>query len=180
MKFLAAFSVLVVSPLLAKGPTVKIVIEGGGLSSPIQVTDSKVGDFHVWSGPGCGANGIEDTKGFIVDWPNADGFVTDWSEAIAVKPPAGLAVYEVSFYSACRSGEEGCRSTEPSLVYVVLYAFDSAAGQGYVYLPDRADKLFQFNHAMWHGHGFEGHWLRATRDWDSFASRLIAGSKTPA
>lgn len=86
----------------------------------------------------------------------------------------------MSFYSACRSGEEGCRSTEPSLVYVVLYAFDSAAGQGYVYLPDRADKLFQFNHAMWHGHGFEGHWLRATRDWDSFARPLIVGVKSPA
>ncbi|HKX00071.1 MAG TPA: hypothetical protein VJN43_20180 [Bryobacteraceae bacterium] len=178
MKFLAALSILVATPLLAKGPTVKIVIEGGGLSAPIQITDSKVADFRVWSGPGVFANGIEDTKGFIVDWPNADGFVTDWSEANAVKPPAGLPVYQVSFYSACES--EGCRANQPMLVYVVLYAFDPAAGQGYVYLPDHADRLFQFNHAMWHGHGFEGHWLRATRDWDGFARHLIPNPKSPA
>ena len=37
--------------------------------------------------------------------------------------PAGLQRYEVSFYSGCIQGE-GCRTMEPFLSYVVLYAYD--------------------------------------------------------
>lgn len=44
-----------------------------------------------------------------------------------------------------------------------------ASAQGYVYLPGRDGDAFRFNHAMYHGHGFEGHCLRATEAWEKFA-----------
>ena len=58
MKRIAAFSVvylLLATPasLLAKAPTLKIVIQGADLATPIQITDGKVlANFQVLSGKG--------------------------------------------------------------------------------------------------------------------------------
>jgi hypothetical protein len=61
---------------------------------------------------------------------------------------------------------------------VASYAFNPASAQGYVYLPGRGDDAFRLNGAaMYHGHGFEGHWLRATEEWEKFARPLIAKAK---
>src|SRR2546423_584331 len=163
----AAFSLLIISllpgPLSAKGRTVKVTIKGAGLTTPLEITDPKVWQFPIWSGPGVSRNAVEET----------DGFIINWAKGIVVQVPAGLQQYEVSFYSGCIKGE-GCRTTEPFLSYVVLYAYDRSTEQGYVYLPGRTDELFKFNHAMSHGHGFEGNWLYATREWEDFARPLIA------
>ncbi|PYU96004.1 MAG: hypothetical protein DMG25_02825 [Acidobacteria bacterium] len=130
----------------------------------IEITDQNIRGFGVWVGPGICVNGVEQTEGFIIDW----------SKGVVGQLPAGLQQYEVSFYTACRMSEYGCRTSEVSLVYVVLYAYSPSTEQGYVYLPGRDDELFKFNHAMWHGHGFEGNWLRATSAWEKFVRPLIA------
>ena len=148
--------------LSAKGHTVKIAIKGTSLAAPIEITDDRVGLFHVWSGPGVFVNRVEETEGFIIDWP----------KGVATKVPARFPVYELSFYSGCKE-EASCRTSDPMLVYVVQYAFDPASEQGFVYLPKNGDDLFKFNHAMWHGHGFEGNWLFATSAWESFVRPII-------
>jgi hypothetical protein len=150
-------------PLSAKGATVKITIKGADLATPIEITDPTVRDFSVWAGPGVYVNGIEQTEGFIIQW----------SKGIVAERPNGLQRYEVSFYTGCDIGEWGCRSSKPSLSYVVFYDYDPSMEQGYVYLPGKADELSKFS-GMWHGHGFEGNWLRATSEWENFVRPLIA------
>jgi hypothetical protein len=160
----AAFCLLMMTaPLLAKGHTVKITVKGTGLQTPIEITDDRVGLFHVWSGPGVFVNDVEESEGFIIDW---------W-KGIAEKMPAGLPQYEVSFFSGCND-DALCPADKPRLTYVVLYSYDPTTEQGFVYLPGRSDELFKFNHAMWHGRGFEGNWLFATSAWESFVRPIIA------
>jgi len=121
----------------------------------------------VWAGPGICVNGVEQTEGFIIDW----------SKGVVGQLPAGLQQYEVSFYTGCRMNEYGCRSSNPSLVYVALYAYSPSMNQGYIYLPGKTDEWFKFNRRMWHGHGFEGNWAYATSAWESFVRPLIAKAR---
>jgi hypothetical protein len=151
--------------LLAKGATVKIMIEGEGLPSPISITDPKTGEFPVWSGPGVRRNGSEETEGFIIEW----------SRGRIEEPSPSLRRYRVSFYAGCRQGEIGCKFIEPTLVYVVPFAYDPATEQGFVYLPGRGDEMFGFNSSsMFHGRGWEGNWFRATRAWETFIKPFLA------
>jgi len=168
---IVAFGLLIMSvmpaSLFAKGHTVKITIEGVGLSTPLEMTDPEIGQFEVFAGPGTWGNGVEGREGFIINWSNG----------IVGQLPAGLQQYEVSFYTGCRMNEYGCRSSNPSLVYVVLYAYSRSMNQGYIYLPGKTDEWFKFNRRMWHGHGFEGNWAYATSAWESFVRPLIAKAR---
>jgi hypothetical protein len=141
--------------LAAKGDTVKIVITGAGLGTPLDIKDAGVVEFDVWSGPGCVHDGVEETEGFIIDW----------QKGILADKPTGLRHYEVAFYTWLKG--------QPP-VYVVLYDYDPSKEQGFVYLPGQKDDLFRFNHVMWHGDGYEGHWLSATPAWEQFARPRIA------
>jgi len=89
----------------------------------------------------------------------------------------GCKRYRVSFYDGCRAGQWNCRAPGSTLAYVVLYDYDPASRQGFVYLPGRDDELFQFNHTMWHGNGLEGNWFRARPEWDSYVSTRIANAR---
>jgi len=144
--------------LSAKGETVKITMEGQRLPTPIEITDSSVGTFSVWAGPGVHVNGIEQSEGFIIDW--AKGPVAE--------PATGMPRLEVAFYAATR--EDGpVRKT-----YTVSYVLDASAVQGFVYLPGKGDEPFPLNAAtMYHGHGLEGHWFCANGAWDAFARARI-------
>jgi hypothetical protein len=167
----AAFGLLMMSvvpaSLSAKGNTVKITIKGAGLTTPLEITDPEIGQFQVWAGLGTFKNSVEGTEGFIIDW----------SKGIVAERPIGVQHYEVSLYSGCQIGEWGCRTSKPSLCYVVFYDYDPSMEQGYIYLPGEADELFKFNTRMWHGHGFEGNWSRATRAWENFVRPLIAKAR---
>src|SRR5207253_9862695 len=128
---LVALTTAVPALLLAKGPTVKITIQDPELAAPIEITDPNVRQFFVWSGPGTFINEVEGREGFIIDW----------TKAIA-EAPQNLPHYEVSFYTGCESGDSNaCRMAEPSLTYVVSYAYDSSTEQGFVYLPGGRDKF---------------------------------------
>ena len=136
--FAAVLSVVFVTTptlLLAKGDTVKITIESRDLPFPIQITDPEVRQFNIWSGPGTYLNGVEGKQGFIVDWANR------LDEA-----PVGLHHYKVSFYEGCESHQSlACPTSEPSLVYVVYYAYNPSTGDGFVYLPGRGGEFAQLN-----------------------------------
>jgi hypothetical protein len=167
LAFILSVVSLTVPSLCAKGDTVKIRIKGAGLSIPIDITDPKIKAFNVWAGPGVTVNGVEQTEGFIVEW----------SKGVVAQLPTGLQHHEVSFYDGCETGDPNCRTGEPSLTYVVSYAYNRSTGQGFVYLLGTDDEQFQLNKAMWHGHGFEGNWLRATKAWEDFVNPLIAKAK---
>jgi hypothetical protein len=174
----AAFGLFIVSvvplSLFAKGRTIKITIHGSGLTSPLEITDPELEQFGIWAGPGVFRNGIEESEGFIINW----------SKGIVAELPTGLQDYEVEFYSGCRMTEFGCRSSKPSLAYVVSYDYDPSTQEGFVYLPDdqafRSNRMWYAHGRILHGHGFEGNWLYATSAWENFVRPLIAKARDAA
>jgi hypothetical protein len=170
MKLFAAVLSIVVGTtmptlLLGKGDTVKITIESVALAARIEITDPAVRQFNIWSGPGTYLNGVEGTQGFIVDWANR------LDEA-----PVGLHHYKVSFYEGCELRESSpCRTSEPTLSYVVYYAYNPSTGDGFVYLPGRSGEFAQLNTShIYRGRGYEGRWFRAAKAWNDFVRPIIA------
>lgn len=160
MKRIVAFYVVylflaVPVSLLAKAPTLKIVVQGDGLTTPIQITDRNVlADFQVFSGKGTYANEAR------LEEPS---FIIDWSRGSTVEPPESLPRYEILFY-VDRHHER--------LTYAVSYVFDAATGEGYVYLPGKNDKNYALNvHTI--TRRVEGKWFHSWTKWDSVAQQRI-------
>jgi len=145
---LAASVALLMAPsgLSAKGATERIVISGGDLPAPIEITDPVVIQrFRIWAGPGTSSNEPQSLN-------------ADWSRG-AAKPLEGAPVYQVSFVT----------TRGP---YVVRYAID-AGNRGYVYLPGKADA--EYEHNVWLIlRGVEGAWFHARSEWEDLANPLIA------
>jgi hypothetical protein len=151
--------------LLAKGPTLKITIEGAGLSSPIEITDESVLEkFQVWAGAG---NYVMDPHTRKVT-PVTEGFIVDWKKGPVgdKQPMMALPQYKVSFHVI----HDRPRS------YVVFYAIDPATGKGYVYLPGEGEPYWASNVFMI-GRRVEGNWLNATDAWTHFAKPTIEQAK---
>jgi hypothetical protein len=160
MKRITALSIVYVllatpTSLLAKSPTLKIVIHGADLKTPIQITDGRVlANFQVFSG-----------KGTYSNEPRLEGpsFIIDWPEGPTAEPPKALPRYEIVFY-VDRHGER--------LEYAVSYAFDVETGEGYVYLPGKNDEDYALNvHTIIRR--VEGKWFHSWAKWDSVAEQLI-------
>ena len=146
----------------AKGATTRITITGAELQSPVEISDpDALKNFDVWSGPGTFANGVERTTGFIIDW--ASGAVTD--------RPIGLRTFDLSFY--VRYANRPFAEQTDQLAYIVSYAVDSTTGQGYVYLPGKADAPYRLNTKSIY-RGREGHWFRATVQWQQVFRDVVA------
>jgi hypothetical protein len=157
--FLVLFTAQAV--VFAKGTTTKVVITGGGLGSPVEISDlATLKNFNVWSGPGTRMNGVEGRDGFIVNWP----------AGVVSERPRGLFTFELSFY--VRYANRPFDEQPDQLAYVVSYALDPATGQGYVYLPGRNDRYYQLNtKAILRG--VEGKWFRATPAWQNMFSAVV-------
>jgi hypothetical protein len=154
--------------LLAKGDMVRIEIRGEALAESIATTDPKIQAFHVWSGPGVNNVAVEKAEGFIANWKNG----------AVLAPPARMPRYELSWYAGCHKGSANCRSTQPFIAYVVLYARDPSSGQGFVYLPGRGEPSYDLNvRSIYRGPQVEGHWFRTTESWDRFVDSLLARSR---
>ena len=155
------------APLWAKGDTVLIEVEGATLSATIQITDPKIQEFNVWTGPSWG--NIEETEGFIIDW-----------QARVAQPPAGLSHYQVSFYAGCKTAPDdpSCLGEKPRLAYVVSYDYDGSSKRGFVYLPRYGEPWWEVNSQhIYRGNTIEGHWFLATDSWDRFVKPVIAAAQ---
>src|SRR5246127_3190347 len=93
------------SPVFAKAETVKIVIQGADLKTPIQITDRKfLANIQVLSGKGTYSNEARlEEPSFIIDWPQGP----------TGEPSTALPHYEISFYA---------NLPDERRVYVVSYA----------------------------------------------------------
>ena len=147
--------------VIAKGPTLKITIQGSDLASPVEITDKgTLEQFNVWTGAGVEvSSGATQTKGFIADWEK--GPVAD--------PPTTLRTYDVSF---------DVIHQRPSS-YVVRFTYDPATGKGYVYLPGKGENFYASNTFLIL-RGVEGNWFSATETWTDTAKPLIERSKESA
>ncbi len=62
------------------------------------------------------------------------------------------------------------------LVYVVIYEYDPANDQGYVYLPGKTDEWYRLNVGTIF-RGVEGNWFFARDAWERIARPLITRAK---
>jgi hypothetical protein len=62
------------------------------------------------------------------------------------------------------------------LIYVVFWEYDPTNGQGYVYLPAKADDWYRLNVGTIF-HGVEGRWFLAWDTWDNVARPLVSRAK---
>ena len=83
--FTATAALLLAPALLsAKGDTIRIIITGGDLAAPIEITDPAIViRYNVWAGAGTSSN---ESHGLNVDWSGG-----------MVEPPKGLSIYDVAF-----------------------------------------------------------------------------------
>ena len=173
MKFAlrAAVTVMVAgfsAGLAGKGSTSRISISGDNLATSIEIRDvAVVNRFQIWTGPGmrsCDGAGrcVEGTEGFIVDW----------SAGAVPARPSGLSQFQVSFFVEDERlpGQPG----RERLAYVVLYEYDPAGSQGFVYLPGKGDRWHELNEGSIYRGGLEGHWFRANRAWQDAVVPLIS------
>jgi len=145
------------APIFAGRCIKKIIIRGAGLAAPIEM-DEQIGRFFVWSGRGAFLNGVEETEGFLINWPKG---------AVAA-PAATLQHFEVSFYEV-----------DERPAYVVTYAYDPATNQGFVYLPGKGENWYAVNtRSILRGKDVEGNWFMSSRAWDDFARPRIAKAKS--
>jgi len=129
----------------AKGPTVKIMISGGGLTSAIEVTDPRILEIsNVWGGQ------------FL-----------DRSRGTAEEPPRGLRRYEVSFY--VKFADNDVRKK-----YVVYYYPNLSAEQGYIYLPGKEETWYHLNVGTIWRQGQDGKWNYASPRWEDLIKPVIA------
>jgi hypothetical protein len=141
---LAALMISVID-LSAKGPTVRIRIEGDTLPAPIEITDDAVlKDFTVW------------------DWPTPqrNAFVIQYSGTSLPEPPRSWSRYKVTFFA---------NRPAPNPVYTVVYQFDPNVSQGYIYVP----RTELNGRTIWRG-GMEEWWFRAAASWEHAVRPLIA------
>lgn len=159
--FLLMFCVMPLS-VLGKGPTYKIVITGPAYA--VEIRDAKaLEDFRFGSGPGnfigFGPNGTP-------NWKPKSWIVEDWKSPVPAPDPA-LPRLKASFH---------IQLSDETREYVIHYVYDSAARQGYVYLPGKGDASYAENIRLLHrGDDYDGHWFRATREWTAEVQAAVDG-----
>lgn len=161
-------SLLAVSTLVwSKGQTIKIVIEGDGLSAPIEITDPDIlSQFNIWNGPGVstsGPDGVSHPPAYL-DPDKSAGRIIDWPKGIAIDRPSGLQRLEVTFYVGVP------REPNASRKYIFAYEVDASDTQGYIYLPRWKNNLIS--------HGVEGNWFRAAERWNELMIPIVAENST--
>ncbi len=146
----------------SKGETVKIVIAGDNISSPIEITSPEIlRQFNIWNGPGVstrGPDGVSHPPAYI-DPDKTSGRFIDWPRGIATDPPAGMQRLEVTFFIG------GPIDPVHNGKYLFAYEIDTVKQRGYIYLP------------RWQGsyisHGVEGNWFYASERWDELIMPAI-------
>lgn len=146
--------------VLAKNETTRITIAGGGLATPIVITDpATLRRFNVWTGPGTGGS----AQG--VQWKATDGFVIESATPVN-DPPSSLGRYEVTFL-VDRQDRNG-----QNMAYVIFYEYDAQGDRGFVYFPGRSDPQWRTN-VFLILREIEGHWYPASQDWKDTIGPLI-------
>lgn len=116
----------------------RLVIAGGGLRTPITVTDARVlTDSGVFTGAFLGR--IADSSSIDPTWPR----------------------YVVSFFVELPAWmRQGVQKK-----YVVYYVRDPQTREGFVYLPAPGEEWYGLNVSTILRNGLEGNWLHASKPW---------------
>ena len=155
----------------SKGKTIKIVIKGDHISSPIEITNPDIVDqFNIWNGPGVGTrgpDGVPHPPAYLDPNRSAGRFI-DWPKGAVEQYPDGLKSYDVKFHIAGRDSESGVIGT-----YHVLYRFNPSVPQGYMYLPTWQERNANTQFIV---HGVEGAWFYASTAWEELVRPIIGNA----
>lgn len=153
---LVLLAVLLPAPAaFAKSPPDRILVAGPGLTAPIAITDAAaLAGFNPWA------------RGFIA-----------WERGLGAAPPPAEQTYTASFYVGRGVGA-------PSLIYVLRYVPDPAAGAGLIYLPGPGEEWYGLNIGTiltgdsdhWNPNG---RWQYATTAWDVLMERALSDHGDP-
>ena len=128
----------------AKAPTVKIIVSGPDLPTPLEITDDQTLNLsNVWSGQ------------FL-----------DNSHGHPEKPLRRLP-YELSFY--VKLDEDDLR-----LMYVAYYYPEPTTKQGQIYLPGHREPWYYLNGGTILREGQDGRWNYASPAWEALIRPVIA------
>jgi hypothetical protein len=129
----------------AKALTVKLIVSGGGLTKPIEITDKRVlGVSDVWVGT-------------FLDTPR--GALKD--------PPQGHEPYEITFY--VKFARNDVRKA-----YVIYYFANPSGESGYIYLPGKGNPWQDLNSGTIIRDGQDGKWNYASPEWEEAIKAAIA------
>jgi hypothetical protein len=136
---------LLVTPVLAKGPVDKIIIDGPDLAKPIEITDPDIlSRFDPWGGQFIGTGG-----------PLAG-------------PPSNIKEpYLVKFYLEDQQGELALR-------YMFYYYFNATGTTGYIYLPGPGEPYYSINTGTIIRESSDGEWHKALPGWDDVMTNVVA------
>lgn len=142
----------------AKAQISRITLEGDSLRAPIEIHDTQaLSRFNPWRGRGAWSEGVEQTRGFIIDWA---------SEASSPAKDAAKP-FKVKFYASHSPADP------EKLAYSVTYFYVASDGaREAVYLPGKGDSEYSTNAASIF-RGVEGRWFRPTSEWQSAIRPLI-------
>ena len=136
----------------AKGPVDLIIISGGGLAHPIEVTDSVTRSvFSPWTG------------GFI-DFRPPLAYAS--SEARCKTSP-----YDVRFYLRGAGRHSIYDIGELALIYAVAYCAEP--GHEWVRLPGRGESLYEINIGTIIRDKMDGHAFKASALWNARFASLV-------
>ncbi|HXF14300.1 MAG TPA: hypothetical protein VN517_14190 [Terriglobales bacterium] len=140
----------IVASAYGKGPVDLILISGGGLNQPIEITDpASLNAFNPWIGQ-----------------------FADWKAKPLVDAPCYRRSFEVMFYlkSAGRMPSSRDRG-DLQMIYATRYCWTGEAG--YVYLPGPGEPLYGPNGGTIIRADADGKWHPATPAWDSLLSSAV-------
>src|SRR5436309_2277838 len=135
----------------AKGSPDLIVIRGGGLAKPIEITDREVlKKFDPWLGQ------------FI-----------DWKSGIISEPASTTRCFDVSFFRRWPSRHSKYDRGDLKLIYGLKYCPSARSEAGEIYLPGRGE-LFTINIGTIIRDGDDGKWHRASAAWENSVKGLLS------
>lgn len=132
----------------AKGSPNLILLSGGRLAHPLEVTDrSTLNAFSPWGGQ-----------------------FAAWSLGAVTAPCSGRS-YDVLFYMKWAQRRSPYDRGDLKMIYGTRYCQE--AHSGYVYLPGRGEQYFGENNSTMMRPSLEGHWYHASAAWQALMTRLL-------
>ena len=132
-----------------KGPVDLILISGGGLNQPIEITDpASLHTFDPWIGQ-----------------------FADWKAKPLVDAPCYRRSFEVMFYMKWPGRNSSFDRGDLKMIYATRYCWTGEAG--YVYLPGPDEPLYGGNGGTIIRGDADGKWHPATPAWDSLLSSAV-------
>jgi hypothetical protein len=145
------------SAVYSKGVPDKVIIKGGALRQPIEITSREV------------------LKGYD---PFIGQFI-DWSKGVVAAPPSEDASYEVFFYMRWKERHSKYDLGDLKMIYSVRYVPGRGNAPGYIYLPGKDDDRYSINIGTIIRDGDDGKWHQASPAWDKLIKRLTEMTEIP-